>query len=66
MDRYTMGNDHVPILSRFGRTLVKEQENRPRRFNYSRARWEEFKEKTEAEVGNVNSEDVDRVEQVTL
>ena len=34
MERYTMGGDHVPILSRFGGSLVRKQD-KLRIFNYS-------------------------------
>ena len=36
----------MDTLSRFGRTVVKEQDNMPRRFNYSRLWWAEFELKT--------------------
>lgn len=51
MDRYTMGSDHVPILSRFGRTLAKEQDNRPRRLRLRLLK---------GKVGRIQREDSDR------
>ncbi len=60
MDRYTIGSDHVPILSRFGRKLFKEQDFRPRKYNYPKARWDEFRIRTQEETNNMCREDVDK------
>uniref|UniRef100_A0A8C2KZI6 Uncharacterized protein n=1 Tax=Cyprinus carpio TaxID=7962 RepID=A0A8C2KZI6_CYPCA len=60
MDRYTIGSDHVPILSRFGRKLVKEQDYRSEKYNYSKARWEEFNIRAQEEINNVVKDDIDK------
>ena len=56
MDRYTMGSDHFPILLRFGKTLLAEEQARPEYFNYDKADWGKFSSKCDSGLDNVNGE----------
>lgn len=37
LDRYTIGSDHYPILLRFGKTILSEEQDNQKFFNYSKA-----------------------------
>lgn len=45
MNRYTIGSNHFPILSLFGRKLLVEVNEKPRCQDFGKAQWEEFAEK---------------------
>ncbi len=56
MDRYTMGSDHFPILSWFGRVMLVEKESIVRGFNSHKANWDKFEEQLSEDLGDVISE----------
>ena len=56
MDRYTIGSDHFPILLRFGKTLLTEEQTGLGYFDYSKADWEKFREKCDSALGSINGE----------
>ena len=56
LDRYSMGSDHFPILLKFGKTLVTDDQTRPTFFNYGKADCEKFSSKCDSGLDSVNGE----------
>lgn len=56
MDCYTMGSDHFPILSRFGRELKVEEGGGVERLDYCKADWDRFRQELFVGLGEVCSE----------
>ena len=56
MDRYSMGSDHFPILLKFGKTLLTEDQTGTTFFNYGKADWEKFSSKCDSGLDSVNGE----------
>ena len=56
MDRCSMGSDHFPILLKFGKTLLTDDQTRPTYFNYGTADWEKFSSKCDSGLDSVNGE----------
>lgn len=50
MDQNTMGSDHLPIISRFGRCLIEEPINFSLRLNFKIVNWIEFEKKCEYDM----------------
>ena len=51
-----MGSDHFPILLKFGKTLLTDDQTRPTYFNYGKADWEKFSSKCDSGLDTVNGE----------
>ncbi len=56
MDKDTMGSDHVPIISKFGRCLIEEPVNISLRLNYQRANGTKFEENVNLDLSTADSE----------
>lgn len=56
LDCYTMGRDHFPILSRFGRDLQVEEGGAVGWLDYHKADWDKFRQVLSAGLGEVFSE----------
>lgn len=42
LDKDSMGSDHFPIISQFGRSLYMNPGDQVKRFDFARAKWDEF------------------------
>ena len=56
MDLYTVGSDHVPIISKFGRCLLEEPVLSSLRLNYKRANWIKFENQVNVGLSLIDSE----------
>lgn len=55
MDLYSMGSDHVAIISKFGRCLIEEPVRCPLRLNYKRANWNKFEKQVNMGLAKIDS-----------
>lgn len=55
-DRCTIGSDHFLILLKFGKSLIVEEQIRPKALDFSKARWSEFVEGCNRDLDQVNEE----------
>lgn len=56
LEEESMGSDHFPILCTFGRSLTMEAGGSVSRFDFSRAKWEEFESNIGENLEFINSE----------
>ena len=56
LDKRSMGSDHFPIVSIFGRSLILDPGIQVKRFNFVRAKWNEFQVGVAESVNEINSD----------
>lgn len=56
LGKQSMGSDHFPVLSQFGRSLIVVQGDLGKRFDFSRAEWGKFGVEIGKSLGEINSE----------
>lgn len=55
LDKDSMGSDHFPIISQFGRSLYMNPGDQVKRFDFARAKWDEFQIGIGEGLGVINS-----------